>query len=449
MDSDANVYGPEVDVSDSIRVDGIGSISKSIDAGDYDVWVFAFSDLELVGINENGYFNENDFRSIFFSTRDRCKVRVLFQEVELSRNSSGTVISELATDTVTFRGLINDEATRLDLVTDKIRFKVLSRDSVLRTTKISSGVVTNSMMLSNAIAAILNVPRITSVLNFDAANINPDLDATIDVGAFFNNKSVKEALDKLLFAANSVLLINDAGDMIVRSREPDETRPILNLFGKNDLHKRENIIDVTTYNNGRQRMFTSFVVNQRERSNTAHVQSFGLRQKKVTLDFLTNTDTIDSVADRLVDEFKTPKIELNVRVATRVVREIQLLDRVSVNYPLRVKPIAGKFLPVIGITAIGDVDMPLPSTFGSLAIPDRLAFKVIEIEDNPEKFTTILKLRQMGKDLDDGIFDLPNNCLLGFAVIGFAEICVGGTNCDKFLGVANIGAAQVGCSVIQ
>lgn len=445
---DQRTYLSEIDVSDRIKMTGIGSIRRSIDAADYDIGVFTFSDLELVGLNFNGYFNEEDSRSIFPSGRDLCKVRVVFENVEMVRNSSGTVLSETITDTVTFRGLINEEGTRLDLTTETIRFKVLSRDSVLRTTKISSGVVVSGMSFKQALEAILNVPRITSVLNFDADNIQPKLNLTIDEGDFFDDKSVKEALDKLLFASNSVLLIEDIGDIIVKSRDPLTTRPLVSLYSKNDLHRRENVIDITAYNQGKQRMFTSVVINDFERSNSAFVQTFGLRQKKFDLDFITDSFKAQTIADELVDEFKTPKIELNVKVSTELSKTIQLLDRVSVNYPLRTKPIAGTFLPIIGVTVLGDSEMPLPEVFGSIEIPARFAFKVIEIEDNPEKFTSILKLRQMGKNLDDGVFDTPNSCILGFSTLGFAPICEGGAACDTW-NPSVLGAALMGCTVIS
>ena len=187
--SDSNLYGDEIDVSDRIRLSGIGNIRRSIDSSDYDIGVFVFSDLELTGYNFNGYFNdETDTRSIFSTTRDRCKVRIVIQDVTLVKNTSGTVLSETINDTNTYRGLINEEATRLDITSDSIRFKVLSRDSVLRTTKISGGVVTDGMTFGAAIEAILNVPIITSVLNFNAADINPSLDLEIDDGGFFDNK---------------------------------------------------------------------------------------------------------------------------------------------------------------------------------------------------------------------------------------------------------------------
>lgn len=448
MNADANTYGDEIDVSDKIRSAGVGEIRRSIDASDYDVGVFTFSDLELTAFNLNGYFNENDTRSIFQTIRDRCRVRVEFTEIATVRGAEGTVLSETEVSSVTYRGLINDEATRLDITSETIRFKILSRDSVLRTTNISAGVVGDGMLFSAAIFAILNVPKITSVLTIAALNINPDLDLTIDVGAEFDNVSVKQGLDQLLFVSNSCLLIDDAGVVTVQPRTANEETTVLNLYGKNDLHYRENVIDITAYNNGRQRMFTSFVINDREFQDAVSVQAFGFRQKPgLRFDFLTDPLKIDAIAERCVDEWKTPKIELNVKVATSIARDLQLLDRVSVSYPFRLKPPAGTFLPIVGITAIGDTDQPLPFVFGSIEIPARLKFKVIEITDNVENFTSILKLRQAGTEFGDGYFDEPNNCVVGFAIVGFAQICVGGDPCDTF-NPSVIGAAQVGCTKV-
>lgn len=447
MNADSNTYGPELDVSDKIRSAGVGNIKRSIDSSDYDIGVFAFSDLELTAFNLNGYFNENDFRSIFFTIRDRCKVRVVFTEIDTVRDENGTVLSEDETDVVTFRGVINDEATRIDLTNETIRFKVLSRDSVLRTTKISGGVVTDSMTFSEAMFAILNVPKITSVLGVSELNITPGLDLVIDDGTVFDNKGVKEMMDQLLFASNSCMIITDSGDVLIQPRVENSTMSILTLYGKNDIHYRENIVDITSYNNGKQRMFTSFVVNDQEVSNSVHVQAFGFRQKKVSLDFITDPAKSLIIAETAVDEWKTPKAEVAVKVATHIARSLSLLDQVSVDYPFRLKPPPGKFLPIVGITAIGDTDQPLPYVFGSMEIPPRIKFKVIEIEDNVENFTSILKLRQAGKEIGDGYFDEPNNCIVGFAILGTAQICTGGDPCDTF-NPSVIGAALVGCTQI-
>lgn len=445
---DSNTYGTELDVSDRIRVDGIGSIKKTIDANDYDIGAFVFSDLTLKGFNYNGYFNdESDIRSIFTVTRDRAKVRIEFEKVEIERNSSGVVTSDTVTSTITFRGIINEEGTRVDPVSEEITFKVLSRDSVLRTTRIPAGIITNGTTAKSAMLSVLSQPKITSVLNISDANINPDYNFTIDVGSAFDNKTVKEMLDQLIFASNSVMFINDAGDVIIKDRTETTSKDVVNLYGKSDEQGRENIINITNYNSGKHRMFTSVVINDTEESNPTFALAFGFRQKKITLDFITDTGTESVIGERLVDEFKFPKVELQVTVSTDVSKGIELFDRVSINYPLRVKPMPGKFLPVIGVTKIGETDQPLPDTYGSISIPPRFSFKVIEIQDDPTNFTSTIKLRQTGKSFEDGYFDNPASSIVGFAVIGVSKI--GGTDDPansynpSALGAAIIGLTRV------
>lgn len=449
LDADARTYMDEIDVSDRVEIDGISNISKSIDASDYDVGVFVFSDLTLKGFNYNGYFNEeDDSRSIFKSTRDLCKVRVVFYKNEPQYDPvTGTILSEVETDTITFRGLINEEATRLDVVTESITFKVLSRDSVLRTTKVQGGTINNGMLTSVAMHNILNQPKITSVLTLNSVNINPDYDFAIDVANDFNDKSVKDALDELLLATNSVLLVDDAGTIIIQSRLDNFLIDTLNLYGKGDEQGRENIIDITAYNSGRQRMFTAFKINDTEVQNAAFVTSFGYRKKDVQLGWITDSQIETNIATNLVDEFKTPKIELNVKVSTDVAKDASLLDPVSISYPLRVKPIEGTFLPVIGTSMIDDAMTPLPYTFGAIAIEPRVSFKIISIDDNPSDFTSILKLRQVGKGLGDGVFDAPGSCRIDYASVGTGRICLPGDPCEQY-NPSVIGAAQVGCTEV-
>lgn len=447
MTADDNSYGDEIDVSDRVIINGIGAVTQSVDAGDYDVGVFTFNELNLKGQNFNGYFNdENDTRSIFRAGRDRAKVRVVFQKLVLTKDSRGTVYLEETEETVTFRGIINDEATRLEVVDETVTFKVLSRDSVLRTTKISGGVVGNTMLTTDAIFAMLNVPRITAVLTVLEANINPPLNIRVDIGAKFDNKTVKDGLDQLLNAVNAVLTIDADGTVFVTNRE-ESMNDVLALYGKNDEEGRENIIDISNYNNGRQRMFNAVRVNDQEIANNVFVAAFGFRKKALTLDWITDGDKALEIAARLLDEFKFPKIELNVKVPTEVSKNTRLLDPVSINYPLRVEPIEGKFLPVIGAAKIGDPLTPLPYSFGAVTIFPRVSFKVIEISDNPSDFTTTLKLRQTGRGYDDGYFDNPASCRIGFAVIGIAKICGTGDDCDTF-NPSVVAAAEIGCTLV-
>lgn len=444
-DIDTNTYADEIDVSDRVEISGIGSIKRSLDSTDYNLGLFVFQDVTVKGFNLNGYFNdETDRRSIFKDTRDLCKVRIVLEEILISRDSNNVITGISTLNTSMFHGLINEEGTKIDVENDAISFKILSRDSVFRTTRVAGGVVSDGMTVKAAIEAILNDTKIASVLTFLTSDINPDLSFIIDNGAAYDNVPSNEALNDLLLLSNSILYTTDAGAIIVRDRTEDTLNPILNLFGKSDLLGRENIVGIKNYNLGIHRTFTSFKFGTIEKLDEPSVMTYGYRQMELTSEAVTDPIKKQQIAQRLLDEFKVPRIELQVEVPTRIAKNSQLLDRVSINYPLRVRPIDGKFLPIVGAAVIGDPDTPLPYTFGSVMIPPNWGFKIIEIEGKPKDFTTVLKLRQ----INDLVFNAPGNCIVGFAVIGEAIICEGGDPCDAY-NPSVIGAAKIGCTRIS
>lgn len=443
-----NTYGDEIDVSDYIDASGVGSLKRSIDSADYGFGVYTIGDVTLKGKNLNGLFNDqNDSRSMFPSGRDLTRVRVEFHQDDFLRDYKGDILDVSNTTTITYKGLINDEATRLDIVTDTIRFKVLSSDSVIKKSKVPAGVVASGSLASTAIKSILDRPPINNVLNVDASNINVDLDITIDSGEFFNDLETKAALDELMFITNSVLLIDESDNILIQSRDENEDTEVINLFGKNDLFRRENIMRISRYNTGLHRMFNNIIFNNRNAENSAIQGSYGAKTKKFSKNFITDDTTEQLIADRLLEEFQAPKIELDVQVPTSEVINAELLDRVSVSYPLRVKPKEGNFLPIVGTAKIDDAVTPLPDIFGSIAIDKDVAFKIIEIKHNPKNFTTNLKLRQKGTTLSDGTFSEPGGCIVGFNKIDDATICDGGTGPSYNPSV--VGAAQVNVTLTE
>lgn len=428
-----NVYGSAVEVTDLVSVDGIDTILTSIDSTDYDVGIFTFGDIQLKCNNQDGIFNtETDYRSMFKFQRDLCKVDVHFQDAGV--------------DQIVFHGIIADEATEIDAQTFTIDFRVLSRDAALKNTNVSAGIVTNSMTTTDAFRAILNVPDITSVLTFDPTTITPFGVHAISNGASFDNKPVKDAIEELLLATNSVLIIDATGKIIVRDRDPDvTTAPINLLFGPYDIQRRENIVSLTEFNTGKQRMFTAVNVNGQEAQNFSHIQTFGYRKKEITLDWITDDVVSLQIAQDLLDEFSSPKMEFKVQVASHIAKDIQMLDIFSVNWPLRIRPYPGSFLPIVGITKIGDTDQVLPYVFGSFSIDHNVGFKVLEKVEDPASFLTTLKLRQIGKTLSDGNINVPNSSLVGFAVVGLSMIASG---TDDTWNPAYVGGARIGDTAI-
>lgn len=436
-----DTYGSEIDVSDRIDVSGVKDVRKSIDAGDYQLGVYTTDDIVIKGYNINGYFNdENDTRSIFPAGRNLAKVRVVFSELDDDGEE---------TTTISFRGLINEEATRIDIVKEEIKFRVLANDSVIRDTKVAQGLVNDGTLFSVAMLNILNQTRITQILNVDASNINPDLDLLVDDGSAFDNLKTRDALDQLLLASNSVMVIDGSDNVIIKSRDEDETKDVFNFFGKSDEQGRENIVDIAGYNSGRHRMFTSVRINNTERSNSAYESEFGSKRFNQDLDFITSGTNEANIADRLVDEFKAPKIELEITARTAEVKDLELLDRCSVNYPLRLAlPEGASFLPIVGITELGETTEPLPRQFGSIMIHPRTAFKVIQKQEQPRTFLTKVKLRQIGKAVNDGTFESSGSSILGFAIIGVSVIQGAADPCDTW-NPSVLGAAQLGCTEVD
>ena len=254
---------------------------------------------------------------------------------------------------------------------------------------------------------ILSQPNITALLTVDIANINPGLDFVIDAPEELDNLEVKEALDLILIASGSVLIL-DGDTVIIRDRNKDNLEEnALQLRGRGEISNNANIIKLSDYNNGKQRQFNSIYLNDglvTIEDNPA-ILEYGLRQIKFDFPMVRDIDTLGDIGESIADEFRYPKIELKAEVPAEVAEDSELLDLVSVDAPFLKKPIQSKFFPVYGVSTYGDSMTPYPGIFGSVGIDKSVKFKIISIEKRLKNFTTILKLRQFGKFRNDGVFD--------------------------------------------
>lgn len=413
----ASSYGDEIEISDYVLSQS-SQITKSIDSTDFSVGVYSFNDVTLQVDNSQGKFSApGDSRSFFEYSRNLAKIRIVYDDGEEEHLS--------------YLGFVNDDATKIDSDRDILTFTILGPDSVLKSSINPAGTITNGMTIRNAIIAVLNTSDIRALLNVYLGNMNPANDIAIDDGTKFDDVNKRDVIAELLGASNSVLTINDSFDVIVRNRVPNYDRDILYLYGKGDLSGRENIISISNYNTGFHRTFNSVIVkggsataevtdnsmvtrtvNRKELTGSAEDSAsqtlYGPRQKKFNFNWITSQATLDSVAQGFVDEFSYPKIELEVRVPTSAAIGVELLDQVSVSYPLQVLP-SGRFIPVVGVTVAGDENSPLPYVRGSLSVDETLGFKVIEKTEDVVNFTTTLKLRQVGSTLTDGDLIVPTN----------------------------------------
>ena len=310
-----NTYGSVVDVTQDIDltdfIKSFGKIKKEIDNGDYDIGIFTFSDITLDVINYDRRFNgPEDPQSIFKFTRDRCKVEIVF-------------FDEDGNDSTRFKGLINDDATRVDFTRNTIRFRILSLDSIFRQVEVPQGSIVEGDLFSTAIKKILNVPEVTTTLTYDAANVNVGLDLQIDDGDVFSSTSARNSLEDLLLASNSIMFVDNNDTIFVKARR--ESVNVFELFGHGDILGRENVLQIKDYNNGLHRAFSSALVNTNGLSTSdAWVAQYGFRQKTASFAFITTESKETLIADKIVEEFKVPKTELEIEVTTKSVENIEL-----------------------------------------------------------------------------------------------------------------------------
>jgi hypothetical protein len=390
---DEDTYGTEVDVTQDVDItdltQDISNIINEIDNGDFDIGVFTFGDLTLRCINHDRKFSPaEDWKSIFPYKRDRTKVHVKYYD-------------GLGNNQFSFKGLINDDATRADVLSNDVKFRVFSLDSILRQVRVSGGSVTATQLFSSAIKSILNVPAITNVLTYDPANITVDLDLAIDNGDYFTDLSAKEALDELLLASNSILVVDNTDTVYVKPRT--ESSNVFYFYGRGDLYGRENILSINNFNTGVQRAFSSVKINETVKTDEAYLELYGFRQKDVSLSFMTDTDNIESIATNILNQFKAPKQELEIEVPLVDSKDIELLDMVSIDLNYRIVPADGEdHVPLYGVAQYGTAKYP--QSFGSYKIDPSVKWKVIAIREKPKSLSRVLKLRVAGTEFGDGVF---------------------------------------------
>lgn len=394
-------YEDEIDITEDVFLETLSEVREFIDSEDFDIGIFAFGDIELVCDNSRGLYNTpDDPRSRFLFTRNRAKVRVALQDIVITR-ASGIVTDSTVTEETVFRGLIADESTRQELQNHRVTFRVLSVSSIMDQLKIAVGTVQDGDSVQTALYNIMNQSLLTDLVELNASDINPANNIDIDVGSYFDNLVVGDAVGELLLCSNSVLHVDNSVAIIIGGRDEDAALSTLAFYGPFDLQGRENIMAINEMNSGTHRIFNSVLIGDIEVNDSDYIDEYGVRQKQMAFDFITSEITIAAIGNSIVDEFKEPRQEMEIEVPLSEVLDSELLQKVSVNYPLKAVPPVGYYLPVEGVDEY-DADTPYPALYGSLQISPTIIWKIIEKRHDLSRFTTTLKLRQAGSEPDEG-----------------------------------------------
>lgn len=377
-------------------VEKIGDIGIDTDSSDFQIGVFRNANVSISLNNREGIFSDvGQPTSIFPFERKNSIVRLTYnvnnEDVLCGMAICGEAV--LAEDVTVFEGLLSDENFLEDAKSEKVTFSILGYESTFANvqTPFADFTLTTNKAL---IYLCLNQPEITQYLTVDLANIDPSENQTLDDIASFENTTVKEAIDKLVNSANSVLRIVDA-TVYVASREP--TVAIQHTFyGQMSQIGIENIADVKNISNGINRTFnfirwqdTTLAVDDGD-----SIRNNGVRLKEINYDFFTDTNKRLNILNAIVDEFGNPKQELDlVSPLVYDTLALNLLDRVRIDYPTVLIAWENNPFPVCGVAICGEA--VLPRGLWSLTIPITRNFKIIKKTISTSKQTLTYKMREI------------------------------------------------------
>ena len=381
------VYNSErIDVSDWLA--SVGNITRKVDSENFGIGLFNYGDITIDVVNFDGRFNsEIDPRSIFGYSRDLAKLEIEYTD----ENGNITNI---------FNGLLNEEATvsseNLLAVekAGKIKLKFIALESVLNKVLATGGLVADGENFSTAIKSILNQPTITSVLNFDEAKINVGYDGIVDNASKLTSRPARDAIRDLLVVSNSVLLVDEFGDMVVKPRVENSNTPH-KFYGAGDLIGRENI-SALKHNSGLSRCFNSIKINDTLRKSDKHINRYNLRAKEFKFEFITSWQTENDICQTILEEFWFPRDEIEIKT-TFLRPEINLLDKAQILYKPLARPVNNQgVMPIYDTNKYGVARYP--ETLGSLYLQENIIWKVLEITHDLRKLLTTVKLRKIGNN---------------------------------------------------
>lgn len=395
FDDDGNYTG-FVDVTKYTNMSSVTDISQDIDSADYQLGVFRYPNLQLKFDNRSGKFSDVEtVQSIFRFRRADSQVKITYsQEAEgpfpLVDYCGDSYLSEEVT---LYLGLINDESFSTSVKMQDVSVRVLGFESIFSKNLVPFASLLNGMLVSAALLAILNQANITSLLTVDALNIIPDLDQAIDDVTSFENKTVKEALDNLLVASNSVLYIKD---QVIYVKNRNATATVQKTFyGQAAPGGAEEISDIKELKNGVAKVFNfvSWADTSLSQTDSDSVARYGVKKIELDYNFFTNTTKRNNIMTAIATEFASAKQEfILVTPISYDNLGLNLLDRVVVDYPT-VYVMGETAIPICGVFNYGSAS--LPDALWSLTIGTDENYKIVAKKINSRSNTIEFKLRKI------------------------------------------------------
>lgn len=391
-------FADEIDISSYVDMNSIGKIKRSLDNSAYDIGVFRYNNMSLKLHNSSGRFSEvGNLRSIFRTRRAGSKVRVTWAP-DFAPICGVAVCGEcvLSEEVDVYKGVLNDDATRMTVDDQIADFQVLSYESQLSKVMVPYGDLSGSDTLKDLLYKTLNQAEITKYLQVLESNLNLMVDYIPDDLTWFDLKTGKEAIEALLLVSNSVLYCEgDVLKVVGRMPSADIQK---SFYGQASNMGNENIFQIENFRTGQNRILN--VLRWKDGGmgaavNYESVGRWGAFPKDLDVEFVTDNAKQSSSAASIVNEFKEPKRELELATILEPdALGLKFLDRVNIDYPT-VWESSGKYFPVVGVTKIGDIESPLPHIMWDLRINQDRDFKIMGIEVDLKSEMITYNLREV------------------------------------------------------
>jgi hypothetical protein len=385
-------------------VQKIGRPKKDADSLDFQLGVYRNSNVSIALNNRDGKFSDVDqLESMFRYTRADSKVKITWMLNEEPPVAGFVYPEEFYPhfEATIFEGLLNDDGFKEDAQTEVADFKVLGFESLFDRAEVPIADITIGDLTSEIIYTCLNQSPITDFLTIDLANIVPAQDEASDVISWMETKTVQEALDELLKVSNSVLDVID-GVVFVYSRDP---APLVSMdfFGPASQEGIENVVTVNNITNGINRCWNYFFwkdTSLKAKDNPSIAKNL-VRKQEIDCEMFTDSAKRGRMLAALLAEFKDPKkeFELVTRLTLDTV-DLQLLDKITVDYPTVFVATEGFYLPICGVAILGDgstgpTGAVLPRGLWSLTLTPDIEWKIIAKEIDLNAETVTIKVRKV------------------------------------------------------
>lgn len=396
--ADADTYGDEIDVTEDVDFSSFGNLQKQLDNNDFDIGVLKNSNVTVSLNNLNGLYSDVDvIESMFRYTRNNSIVRITFSFEEVP-NTCGMMIAGqtyLASEIEVFKGFLNDDSAQMSLSDHKVPFTFLGLESLFDNVPVGA-VLNNGDGIATSIYNLLNQSQITQFLTIDLSNINPAVDQTVDDVSSYANQVVSQALSDLLLISSSVLyILNDTVYVTSRTPSSDVKKT---FYGQASPNGTENIALIESISTGFSKIFNYLTWNNDPSiivQDSGSILKYKIKNKEFNVSFFTDPTKIDVLLGNVLNEFKLPEQEflLTTPIDYQTIA-LNLLDRVTVDYPPLVSPIDSSTpLPICGLAVCGQAIAP--KRLYNFSIDPPSDYKIMNVEIDFQTALLIFKLRKI------------------------------------------------------